>query len=160
VTALRLVLVAALATACTPNLPATRVKYDGAVAEALAELAGRACVPIGDAAKDPIEKASDFRCTSPDVEMVIHLDTARTLRSVHIKLLAPDTDTARGRLDKALKPVLDDHHRTNILGHLDDPVPGGVAPIPQLALEDFLYQIASQPIEDGRNRYIVRIRID
>ena len=159
-TAVRLALVGALASACTPNIPATRVKYDGPVADALAELAGRDCVPIGDAVKDPIEKASDFRCTSADVEMVIHLDTQRTLRSVHIKLLAPDTDTARGRLDKALKPVLDDHHRGNLLGHLDDPVPGGVSPIPQLQLEDFLYQIASQPAEDGRNRYIVRIRID
>ena len=155
----RLALLAVAAAACTPNYPATRVKYDGKVAEALAALA-KDCTPIGDDRGKPMAEARDFTCTSPTAELVIHLDTQRTLRSVHIRLLAPNTDEARGILEPTLKPILDDHHRSNVLSHLDDPAPTGMSPIPQLQLEDFLYQIASEDAGDGMRRYIVRIRID
>jgi len=153
------VAVAAAAAACTPNQPTgPRVKYDGPVATALATLAGN-CRSIGIAADQPLERASDFTCTSDTAEVVIHLDKSRTLRSVQIKLLAASTDDARAKLDEALRPALDDHHRENALSHLDEPVPGGLSPIPQLSLEGFLYQVASEPAGDQR-RYIFKVRID
>jgi hypothetical protein len=145
--------------ACTPKDTAPEaVKYDGPVAEALAAIA-KDCRAIGIAKDQPLAQASDFTCTAPDAEMTLHLDTKRRVRSILIRLVAPDTETARTRLDAALTPVLDVHHRTNVLGHLDDPIPGGVSPIPQLSLEDHLYQVASEPVDGGR-RYVFKVRIN
>lgn len=153
------VLLLALAGACTPKDPGpTKVKYDGPVAEALAALA-KDCAPYGAAAGQPAASASDLKCTASDAEVVIHLDKARRVRSLQIKLVAASTDLARSRLDAALALVLDEHHRTHTLSHLDEPVPGGVSPIPQLELEGYLYQVASEPA-GGERRYIYRVRID
>lgn len=145
--------------ACTPKDTAPdAVKYDGPVAVALAAIA-KDCVPIGIAKDKPLAQASDFTCTAPDAEMTLHLDTSRRVRSIVIRLVAPDTETARLRLDAALTLVIDEHHRVNSLGHLDDPIPGGVSPIPQLSLEDHLYQVASEPVDGGR-RYTFKLRIN
>jgi hypothetical protein len=149
---------AALAAACTPKETRPRVTYDGPVATALATLASD-CVPIGVAAGQPLATATDLKCIGADAKLTIHLDQRRTLRSVQIELLAATTEAARARLETVLTPIIDAHHRTHALAHLDDPVPGGINPIPQLALEDHLYQIASEPAGELR-RYIVRIRID
>jgi len=59
-----------------------------------------------------------------------------------------------------MTPIVDEHHRAETLSHLDDPMPTGLAPIPQLELEGHLYQVASEPVEgDARKRYIYKVRI-
>ena len=149
----------ALLTACTKEWDPPRFKYDGAVATALSSLA-KDCVPIGIAVGQPLAKASDFRCTAPDAEVAIHLDKQRTLRTVRIKLVAASTDEARNRFVQALAPVMDEHHRTHVFTHLDDPMPDNLMnPIPQLELEGFLYQAASEPVGD-RRRYVLNVRVD
>lgn len=158
----RAVLVVALAGAgaCTPtdNTPGLK-KYDGPVATALAAIA-KDCQPYGTAEGKPVDKASDLRCLGPDAEMTVHLDTSRRLRAVQIRLLAATTEEARAKIDAAMTPIIDEHHRSETLSHLDDPVPTGLAPIPQLELEGHLYQVASEPVEgDARKRYIYKVRI-
>ena len=153
-------LAAAATAACTPkDTDPIRVSYDGPAGAALATLA-KDCVPFGISAGKPVAKAADLKCTSPDAEVAIHLDGSRKVRGVQIKLLAASTEDARARLDAALTPLLDEHHRTNVFSHLDEDVPGGINPIPQLQLEGRLYQVASEPVDDGHRRYILRIRID
>jgi hypothetical protein len=147
--------------ACTPKETKPSVpNYDGPVAAALAALA-KDCVGYGISAGEPVDKAANLRCTAPDAEVTIHLDPWRRLRGVQIHLLAATTEEAHARLDTALTPIIDDHHRANTLTHLDDPVPGGVTPIPQLTLEKHLYQVASEPLpDDDRKRYVFKLRID
>jgi hypothetical protein len=153
-------LVAVAGAACTPkDVDPIRVTYDGPAGAALSTLA-RDCVPYGVSASEPLAKASDLKCTSADAEVAIHLDKSRKVRGVHIKLVSASSEEAHARLDAALTPLLDQHHRANVLTHLDDPVPGGINPIPQLELEGRLYQIASEPADGDRRRYIIRIRID
>ena len=152
---------AVVVAACTPkDRTPPKATYQGEVVAALAGIA-KDCVPYGIAEGQPLEKASDLRCTSPDAEMRLHLDKWRRVRSVQIHMLAASTEEARARLDKALLPLIDDHHRNNVLAHLDDPVPGGMSPIPQLALEGYLYQVASEPLpDDTRRRYVFKMRVD
>lgn len=157
---LAIALAGAGAAACTPKdeTPGLK-KYDGPVATALSAIA-KNCQPFGTAEGQPVEKASDLRCISPDAEVTIHLDTSRRVRAVQIWLLAATTDEAHAVLEAAMKPIVDEHHLVNTLSHLDDPVPAGLAPIPQLELEGHLYQVASETVEgDARKRYIYKVRI-
>jgi hypothetical protein len=158
--ALPLAAAALMLGACTPKESGPKkVKYDGPVAAALAELA-KDCVAYGISAGQEVAKAADLKCTGDGATMLVHLDKSRQVRSLQIDLVAPSTEIAAGRLDTALALVLDEHHRKNALLHLDDEVPAGINPIPQLALEGFLYQVASTAVDETSRKYVFRVRID